>query len=156
MKNTEIERKFLVDTAKWQPMGEGLSIRQGYLSAEKGRTVRVRTKGDKAFFTIKGPSSGISRTEFEYEIPVEDVNLMLDELCLKPLIEKVRHVEEHKGRIWEIDVFSGDNAGLVMAEVELPDENAEVELPDWVTEEVSHDRRYYNSCLSKNPYCNWK
>lgn len=133
-----------------------MPIRQGYLSGEKGRTVRVRTKGTKAFLTIKGPSSGISRTEFEYEIPAEDVNHMLDELCLKPLIEKVRHVEEHNGRIWEIDVFFGENQGLVMAEVELPHENAEVLLPDWVTEEVSHDRRYYNSSLSKNPYTSWK
>lgn len=155
MKNKEIERKFLIDMDKWIPADEGLSIRQGYLSAEKGRTVRVRTKGDKAFLTIKGPNTGISRTELEYEIPVEDANLMLDELCLKPLIEKVRHVEEHEGRIWEIDVFSGDNDGLVVAEVELPDENAEVVLPKWIVKEVSDDRKYFNSSLIKNPYKSW-
>lgn len=155
MKNKEIERKFLIDMDKWIPADGGLSIRQGYLSAEKGRTVRVRTKGDKAFLTIKGPNTGISRTELEYEIPVEDANLMLDELCLKPLIEKVRHVEEHEGRIWEIDVFSGDNDGLVVAEVELPDENAEVVLPEWIVKEVSDDRRYFNSSLIKNPYKSW-
>lgn len=151
----EIERKFLVDVAKWHPENEGLKIRQGYIYADKERTVRVRTKGSKAFLTIKGPSNGISRAEFEYEIPVEDANEMLDTLCSKPLIEKIRHVEKHYNQTWEIDVFFGDNDGLVMAEAEIPAEDTEVIIPEWVTKEVSGDIRYFNSNLQKNPYKRW-
>ena len=152
----EIERKFIVDTSKWHPQAKGLDIRQGYICSEKGRTVRVRTKGEKAFLTIKGPNNGISRAEYEYEIPVEDANAMLDTLCAHPLIEKTRYIEEHFGQTWEIDIFFGDNEGLVMAEAELPSEDTPLTIPDWVIKEVSDDRRYFNSCLQKNPYKNWK
>ncbi|ORT99724.1 hypothetical protein D081_1608 [Anaerovibrio sp. JC8] len=151
----EIERKFLINEAKWQPVDEGVNIRQGYLCTDKERTVRVRTKGNKGYLTIKGQTEGLSRLELEYEIPLEEATQLLDNLCHRPLIEKTRHIEEHLGHIWEIDVFFGDNEGLIVAEVELSSEEEEIDLPDWIVEEVSHDKRYYNSCLSQKPYTTW-
>ena len=151
----EIERKYLVNTAVWKPQTGGTTIRQGYLSSVKERVVRVRTKGPKAFLTIKGVTRGISRAEFEYEIPVDDADLLLTNLCEQPLIEKTRYKEVHGGKTWEIDVFFGDNDGLIVAEVELTDENEKIELPKWAGEEVSADPRYFNSNLSSNPYSKW-
>jgi CYTH domain-containing protein len=152
----EIERKFLVKRESWvAPADDGVMFRQGYLSVDPDRTVRVRIAGRDAFLTIKGRTRGIERREFEYRVPVEDAQAMLDELCLKPLIEKTRFRVAHSGRTWEVDEFFGDNAGLLIAEVELPAADAKVELPAWAGEEVSNDPRYFNSNLSRNPYRSW-
>ena len=150
----EIERKFLVSAEKWKPESTGEQIIQGYLSTDKERVVRVRVKGAKAFLTIKGNQQGISRTEMEYEIPVEDAKVLM-EMCLDNPIEKVRYREEIAGKIWEIDVFDGKNKGLILAEVELESEGETVEIPEWVTEEVSTDKRYFNAWLSNHPFLNW-
>ncbi|MDX8339673.1 CYTH domain-containing protein [Draconibacterium sp. IB214405] len=150
----EIERKFLVDTNKWSPKDSGNPIVQGYLSTDKERVVRVRIKGDRAWLTIKGKTQGISRIEMEYEIPVQEAEVLL-ELCHDFPIRKKRYVEEIYGMTWEIDVFEDKNNGLVLAEVELSDENEKVELPDWVTEEVSADHRYFNAWLSEHPFVSW-
>ena len=151
----DIERKFLVKTADWVPQGAGTYYKQGYLNSQKERVVRVRIAGDKGQLTIKGITTGVTRVEFEYPIPVEDAGLMLDNLCEKPLIEKHRHKEVHGGKTWEIDVFHGENEGLVVAEIELTTEDEAFNRPAWLGEEVSSDPRYFNSNLLKNPYKNW-
>ena len=151
----EIERKFLVKKDIWRPKSKGSLYRQGYLSAVKERVVRVRVARDKGFLTVKGITKGFSRLEFEYEIPIKDAYQMLDTVCERPLIEKTRYREEHKGMIWEIDVFLGDNQGLVLAEVELESETQQFSLPDWIGEEVSEDPRYFNVNLLKNPFSQW-
>ena len=151
----EIERKYLVDVSIWRPAGAGVAMRQGYLSSTPERVVRVRLDGERAQLTIKGVTRGISRLELEYDIPVADAHRMLDELCERPLIEKTRHREVHGGKRWDIDVFAGDNAGLVLAEIELASEDERVELPAWATTEVSHDARYYNVNLAKQPFTSW-
>lgn len=153
---TEIERKFLVKQGAWQPKAVATRICQGYLLSSKERVVRVRTKGNRAFLTIKGANNGIVREEFEYEIPVKDAELLLQRFCDQPLLEKLRYQEKHCGHAWEIDVFSGANEGLIVAEVELKAENENLELPAWAGEEVSTDSRYFNVNLIKNPYCCWK
>ena len=150
----EIERKFLVSGADWRTE-TGQRISQGYLSRDKQRTVRIRIAGPKAFLTIKGHTTGASRTEFEYEIPVVDAEAMLG-ICDGPLIEKVRHKVPHAGLTWEVDEFLGDNAGLVVAEVELASEDQEVVLPPWAAEEVTTDKRYFNSNLAVNPFTRWR
>lgn len=150
----EIERKFLIDPKKWTPKDDGVKIIQGYLSVDKQRVVRVRIKGEKAFLTIKGNPKGITRTEFEYEIPVNEAEVML-KMCLDFPVEKTRFLENIGGLLWEIDVFEGVNKGLFLAEVELENENQLVELPDWVDTEVSEDHRYFNAWLSQNPFTNW-
>jgi CYTH domain-containing protein len=151
----EIERKFLVDTNAWVPAGPGVRLTQGYLSSNKDRVVRVRIEGDAATLTIKGATRGISRAEFEYPIPIGDANEILASLCEKPLIDKHRHAEMHGARRWEIDVFHGANEGLVLAEVELPSEDARLDLPAWARAEVSSDPRYFNSNLLAHPYSTW-
>lgn len=150
----EIERKFLVDTTKWQPTTPGTKLIQAYLGLDPNPVVRIRIKGRKAFLTIKGSSRTISRPEFEYEIPLSDAHEML-KLAISEPIEKTRYEILHEGQKWEIDVFSGKNAGLVMAEIELMDENQEFNLPEWILEEVSGDARYYNSYLSEHPFQEW-
>ena len=152
---TEIERKFLLSGDSWQAGAEGKLYRQGYLSAAARRNVRVRIIGDQGFLTVKGRASGITRLEFEYEIPLADAESMLDQLCLEPLIEKTRFLVEYAGLTWEIDRFAGVNAGLVVAEVELSDEDQEIELPPWVGREVTDDPRYLNSSLVEKPYTTW-
>jgi adenylate cyclase len=152
----EIEHKYLIDLGKWHPQGEGVSYRQGYLTPTQDCVVRVRIAGDKAFVTIKGPSEGLKRLEFEYPVPVADAEVMLGSLAQGVLIEKTRHKEDHAGRTWEIDVFHGDNEGLVVAEVEVDDADDVVSLPDWVRAEVSHDPRYFNNSLVANPYKGWR
>ena len=117
--------------------------------------MRVRLKGERGFLTIKGKNHGISRTEMEYEIPAGDAAQLLDEMCLRPLVEKVRYTESYQGQQWEIDIFAGDNAGLAVAEAELASEDAALSLPDWAGQEVSGEARYYNSSLIQNPYKNW-
>ncbi len=152
---TEIERKFLVKGDEWRKLGKGTVYRQGYLSTVKERVVRVRTIDDKGYLTIKGITTGATRLEFEYEIPVKDANQMLDELCERPLIEKTRYVVEYGGLTWEIDEFAGENQGLILAEVELSSEDQQIELPDWIGEEVTGDPRYFNSNLIKHPFTRW-
>ena len=151
----EIERKYLIDLGKIGTLENGIRIKQGYLSTDKNAVVRVRVKNDKAYLTIKGANNGISRLEFEYEIPFDEANEMLDNLCKKPVIDKTRYIIKHDIHIWEIDVFYGDNEGLVVAEVELKDENEKINLPSWIKEEVTSDNRYFNSNLMKYPYKDW-
>ena len=151
----EIERKFLVNKDLWRPKSKGHLYRQGYLSEVKERVVRVRVAVDKGFLTVKGVTEGFSRLEFEYEIPIEDAHQMLDTLCETPLIEKNRYKEEHEGMLWEIDVFLGENEGLVLAEVELKRETGQFSLPAWIDKEVSEDPRYFNVNLAKNPFRQW-
>ena len=151
---TEIERKFLVVGDEWRHLAVGTPFHQGYLSRDPDRTVRVRVAGESAYLTIKGRTHGLSRQEFEYPIPALDA-LALLAICDGPLIEKTRYVVEHRGHRWEIDEFSGDNSGLVLAEVELLEVNEAVDLPPWVGREVSDDPRYYNSNLAVNPFCRW-
>ena len=151
----EIERKFLVRSDAWRADARSEPFRQGYLSTQPGRTARVRVAGTRGYITIKGERHGLTRLEFEYEIPVSDAEQMLDALCEKPLIEKTRHWVEHKSMVWEIDEFWGENAGLVVAEIELARADQQIELPDWVGEEVTEDARYYNSNLIKHPFKTW-
>jgi adenylate cyclase len=151
----EIERKFLVKPRNWSEMAPGVFIRQGYLSIDKNATVRIRTADDKGYITVKGINTGFSRDEYEYEIPLGDANEMLERLCRKPLIEKIRYRIQFAGRTFEVDEFTGVNRGLTIAEVELKDENEKVELPDWIDREVTGDPRYYNVNLVANPFSNW-
>jgi adenylate cyclase len=151
----EIERKFLVATNAWVPRDPGVHLTQGYLNSQKARVVRVRIEGPRAVLTVKGPTTGIRRAEFEYAIPLDDAREMLDQLCERPLIDKHRHVEIHNGLRWEIDVFHGENEGLVVAEVELPSADALVEPPSWAVEDVSDDPRYFNSNLLTRPFSTW-
>jgi len=151
----EIEHKYLVKTGLWRPAGAGMLYRQGYLSSLKERVVRVRIAGDHGFLTIKGVTTGVSRLEFEYPIPREDAAVLLDELCERPLIEKTRHRETFAGKTWEIDVFHGDNEGLVLAEIEVASPAERVALPPWAGDEVSDDPRYFNNNLVAHPYRTW-
>jgi CYTH domain-containing protein len=151
----EIEKKFLIKDNSWREGIKGTGYRQGYLSTVKERTVRVRTIDDKGFLTIKGISVGAVRAEYEYEIPAKDADEMLTNLCEKPLVEKNRYKISYKGLVWEIDEFFGDNNGLIVAEVELEDENQFIDLPSWVGEEVTGDPKYFNSSLIKHPYSKW-
>jgi adenylate cyclase len=151
----EIERKFLVVGDAWRHGAIGTSYRQGYLSTEAGRVVRVRVAGAKAFITVKGaPHAGV-RPEYEYEIPLADANEMLDTLCHKPFIEKQRFRVTVGALVWEIDVFAGENTGLVLAEVELAAPDQPIEKPAWAGAEVTADPRYSNAALSINPYRRW-
>lgn len=150
---TEIERKFLLASDSWRgQIGQSIRIAQGYLATDP--TVRVRIKGETGFLTIKGKSlDGISRSEFEYPIPVADA-LELLKLCPK-VLDKTRHLVNFGGFTWEIDEFHGENAGLIVAELELPAVDTPYSRPDWLGEEVTGDVRYYNSMLSQSPYCRW-
>ncbi|MCG8363867.1 MAG: CYTH domain-containing protein [Pseudanabaenales cyanobacterium] len=150
----EIERKFLVQGDTWRSLAVGQVYRQGYLPTEDC-TVRVRVVGKTGFLTIKGPNVGISRAEFEYEIPAQDALDMMDALCVTPLIEKMRYRVQLNELTWEVDEFMGDNAGLIMAEVELENERQIIDLPEWIGEEVSDDPRYFNSSLAKYPFSQW-
>jgi adenylate cyclase len=153
----EIERKFLVDRTKWHLLikPEGAVFRQGYMLREPSKTVRVRVTDSRGFITIKGKTTGISRSEYEYEIPVNEGNELLSAFC-DALINKIRYCISFAGKVWEVDVFSGDNDGLIIAEIELNDESEFFDLPDWIAEEVTGDERYYNSNLSIHPYKNWQ
>ncbi|EXJ16133.1 CYTH domain-containing protein [Imhoffiella purpurea] len=152
----EIERKFLVRNEGWR--GQVVSetrLLQGYLSSDPNLTVRARVRGESAFLTLKGRSRGISRAEFEYPIPVADAEVMLRDLAVSPLVEKIRYRVACGEQVWDLDVFAGENAGLVMAEIELESEDAPFERPDWLGEEVSDDPRYYNVNLASHPFCRW-
>lgn len=153
----EIERKFLIREGyenRWQCGVTGIHYVQGYLSREHARTVRVRIAGEKAYITIKGEVQGISRPEFEYQIPPADAKAMIP-LCDGPVIEKTRHRIPYEGLTWEVDVFHGKNAGLILAEIELQDERQQIKIPEWAGREVTGDRRYYNSSLTFHPFCEW-
>jgi hypothetical protein len=152
---TEIERKFLLRDESWRTGASGTFYRQGYLNSSKERTVRIRTAGDKAFLTIKGLAVGATRAEYEYPIPLDECNAMLDTLAEKPLIEKKRYKIKCGDLIWEIDEFFGDNKGLIVAEVELQSEGQMIDKPSWVCDEVSGDPRYFNSNLIKHPFTKW-
>ena len=153
---TEIERKFLVLNDDWRGIVESdMQIIQAYLASNEFSSTRIRIQGNKANINIKSATLGITRTEFEYAIPVDDAQLMIDDLCIKPVIEKTRYIVKHMQHRWEIDVFSGDNKGLIVAEIELSSPDETFEKPSWIGEEVSNDARYYNVCLVKKPYKTW-
>ena len=152
----EIERKFLLKNSAWRDeVNSSCRYAQGYLSSSEQVSIRIRTSGEKAYLNFKSATLGISRTEYEYEIPLSDADDMLANFCSGPLIEKVRYFVKRGNHTWEIDVFEGDNAGLVVAEIELQDENEAFDKPAWIGEEVSDDARYYNVCLVTHPYCEW-
>ncbi len=151
---TEIERKFLVADDSWNDGSPGVRMSQGYLAKDADRTVRVRLAGPNAWLTIKGRTVGISRPEYEYAIPPEDARELLA-MCPDPAIDKTRHAVSFAGYLWEVDVFHGANAGLVVAEVEISDESGRPDLPPWLGAEVSEDRRYSNSRLAVRPFSQW-
>ena len=150
----EIERKFLVDKNSWIPTERGIRMIQAYLGLDPFPIVRIRITDEKAFLTIKGSTETISRPEFEYEIPIKDAIELL-KLAISEPVEKTRFKVWHDGFLWEVDVFSGKNQGLVMAEIELESENQQFSQPAWIIEEVSGDERYYNSYLSSHPFQEW-
>jgi adenylate cyclase len=152
----EIERKFLVHADRLPPLPAGERIVQGYVPTLHRITVRVRLRGTRAWLTLKGPTTGIRRSEFEYEIPVADAETMLGELCQAGVIDKTRHELVHAGQRWELDVFAGANAGLLLAELELPDEDTPFTLPEWAAEDVSTDPRYANQALLQTPWTTWQ
>ena len=153
MMGIEIERKFLVRRELWFPPDSGIRVRQGYLCLDPERTVRVA--GETGFLTIKGRSEAGGRAEYEYQIPVEEANELLDRLCHRPLIDKIRFRIESGNHLWEVDEFFGENAGLLMAEVELADIAEPVDLPEWIGPEVTDDPRYYNASLIRDPFKGW-
>lgn len=152
----EIERKFLLQGEAWRTLGEPALLRQGYLSLDPARTVRVRIEGARAFLTIKSKSVGATRGEWEYPIPVSEAAELLDGLCQQPLVEKVRRRIAIGPHTWEVDEFLGANAGLVVAEIELASEHEVFAKPDWIGREVTGDPRYFNSNLIRHPYLQWK
>lgn len=154
---TEIERKFLVLNDAWRDSAdEGTRFRQGYLVGAEKASVRVRIEGGSANINIKSATLGVRRQEYEYPIPLGDAEEMLDTLCEQPQIEKTRYHVPVGAHTWEIDVFAGDNEGLIVAEVELGSEDESFAMPEWAGREVSDDTRYYNVCLVKHPYCEWR
>ncbi len=152
----EIERKFLLIGDQWRKNAPGSFYRQGYIVKNTRRTVRIRSCDNKGFLTIKGPSRGITRAEFEYAIPYEDANFLLDHFCDQPIIEKIRYFVQYMDFTWEIDEFLGENTGLLVAEIELSAEDQPFPKPPWAGAEVTSDPRYFNSSLVKNPYVLWK
>jgi len=151
----EIERKFRVNSSEWKPSSTGKSIRQGYLSITDKFSMRVRIKGSKGFICIKRQETGFTRSEFEYDIPLEDAEVLL-QMSPYPLIEKTRYKEKYENHIWEIDIFHGNNNGLVIAEIELESEKDIFDTPKWILEEVTDDSKYLNQNLAINPYNSWE
>jgi adenylate cyclase len=152
----EIERKFLLKGDAWRTLAQPVLLRQGYLSVDPARTVRVRIEGAAGTLTIKGKNAGATRGEWEYAVPVLEAAELLDTLCQRPLVEKYRRRIEYQGHTWEVDEFLGENAGLAVAEIELAHEDEAFDKPDWIGEEVTGDARYYNSSLIRTPYSLWK
>jgi CYTH domain-containing protein len=152
----EIERKYRVKGDAWKQPEKGQLYQQGYLSSHPDRTVRVRRVEDRGYITIKGKTAGAIRAEYEYEIPYQDALALLEHLCERPLIEKVRYQIAYEGLIWEVDEFQGENRGLVVAEVELTDEHQPILLPPWVDQEVTAEAKYYNAHLVKHPFSQWE
>lgn len=151
----EIERKFLVKGDQWRNLGKGKVYRQGYFPTAGNCTIRVRIVGENAFLTIKGKTIGNTRSEYEYPIGLIDAQEMLDRLCDRPLIEKIRYEICINNLTWEVDEFTGENEGLIVAEIELKSEDQKIEIPAWIGEEVSGQAQYYNVNLVKNPYSQW-
>lgn len=152
----EIERKFLVQGNAWRKLASGVLYCQGYLSTLKERTVRIRIQNAQATLTIKGITTGLTRSEFEYPIPLADAEIMLEKMAEQPIIKKYRYRIPIDDVIWEVDEFLGANLGLIVAEVELQDAAQKINLPEWIGKEVSNDPRYYNNNLVKIPFCKWE
>ncbi len=151
----EIERKYLLKNEDWRQLPAHVwHMQQGYLS-KQGNTVRIRIANDKAFLTVKSKSKGLSRLEFEYEVPVADAQHMML-ICITPVVEKFRHCINYEGHVWEVDEFKGENEGLVVAEVEMRSEDEAVSIPTWIGSDVSDDKRYRNSRLAICPFKSWK
>ena len=151
----EIERKFLVADPSFLKPLTGSQVKQGYIPGKERSAARIRIRDSSAFLTLKSETRGITRSEFEYEIPLADAEEMLETLCAPPHIEKTRYVVEWKGHTWEVDVFHGGNEGLIVAEIELATADQAFEKPPWLGREVSQDARYFNSNLAHCPYGNW-
>jgi CYTH domain-containing protein len=153
----EIEHKYLIRKDLWYAVHkpEGINIRQGYLLSDPGKTIRIRISGGNAFLTIKGATHNASRAEYEYPIPADDAENLL-QLCTVPIIEKFRYRIEYAGKMWEVDEFFGENEGLIIAEIELSFPDQTYDKPGWIGEEVTSDPRYYNSYLAANPVSGWK
>lgn len=152
----EIEHKFLLANDGWRKFVEkSINYKQGYLSSLPTSSIRVRISDNQAWLNIKSATVGTERLEFEYEIPIPDAEEILYTLCRKPLIEKTRHIVVNEGNIWEIDEFKGDNKGLIVAEIELPETGRSFTKPPWLGAEVTHELRYYNNSLATNPYNKW-
>lgn len=153
---TEIERKYLVTGDSWrQDAGAGVAIVQGYLGSNEKSSIRIRIDGESAHLNIKSRTIAIQRSEFDYPIPVDEATELLQKLCDQPLIKKNRYPVQYQGHLWEVDVFAGDNAGLIVAEIELSAPEQSFKLPAWAGREVSDDPRYYNTCLVSHPYKDW-
>jgi len=151
----EIERKFLINDSLLPRLKGGVRISQGYIDTVSKTVVRARVKNDSAFLTLKGETKGMTCSEFEYEIPIKDAKEIISELCHGGTVDKTRYEINHKSHLWEVDVFHGDNQGLVIAEVELSSESERVALPDWIVEEVTGQVKYFNSSLLKTPFSKW-
>lgn len=152
----EIERKFLLSSDKWRDEVIRCSrIRQGYMGTVDKASVRIRVQGEKANINIKSATLGMRRMEYEYEIPLNEAEEMLDQLCNQPQIDKTRFIVKRGKHVWEIDEFYGDNQGLIVAEVELDSEDEKITKPDWIGDEVTADPRYYNVSLIKHPFNQW-
>ncbi len=153
---TEIEHKFLLANDDWRAwVSHSAEFKQGYLNSDETSSVRVRIADQQAWLNIKSATVGTHRQEFEYEIPLADAEAMIETLCHKPLIEKTRYFVNHGSHVWEIDVFAGENQGLVVAEIELSEIGEAFDKPSWLGEEVTHDVRYYNNNLSQYPFLSW-
>lgn len=150
----EIERKYRV-VADGYRAGHSVHIMQGYICSSGDKVVRVRIADNMAFLTIKDATVGFARHEFEYPIPVEDAKLMLESICIQPIIDKTRWILEYSGKIWEVDEFHGDNEGLVVAEIELENAGETFDLPPWLGTEVTGKSQYYNACLFSHPFSLW-
>lgn len=152
----EIEHKYTLKNDDWRNhVTRSERMVQGYMAGNERASVRIRITGDKANLNIKSATLGVRRQEWQYDIPLADAETMLNDLCEKPVIDKVRHYVIVGGKTWEVDEFYGDNKGLIVAEIELESETEQFELPDWVDQNVSEDTRYYNVSLVKHPYKNW-
>lgn len=151
----EIERKFLVNENVWKEQGDKLAIKQGFLATTDTLVCRVRQKGDDFYLSVKANISGFTRHDFEYLIPEIDGRIMLEQHCELPPVEKTRHFVEYKGMVWEVDVFSARNQGLIVAEIELKSEDQAFERPPWLGREVTEEMKYFNNNLYRHPYCEW-
>jgi adenylate cyclase len=152
----EIEHKFLLANDDWRrSVQKSIKYRQGYLSSQPSSSIRIRIADNQAWLNIKSATIGTERLEFEYEIPLSDADEIINALCCKPLIEKTRHFVPNDHNMWEIDEFEGDNKGLIVAEIELPEAGKTFLRPPWLGAEVTHDLRYYNNNLGANPYKKW-
>ncbi len=153
----EIEHKFLVNNNDWkEQVSHSVYYKQGYLHSDEQRSIRIRISDEEAWLNIKSATIGSSRQEYEYSIPLNEADEMLNTLCHKPLIEKKRYFVPIKQHVWEVDVFDGDNSGLIVAEIELSQINENFFRPNWLGLEVTEDIRYYNNSLCVNPYKLWK